>query len=463
VIQENRKPGTSAWRIPRRQSGPRISGYADHTAAHPGQRVRLYVSTQASRFRVEAFRMGYYGGKGARMVWHASSLPGHAQPHCPVTSGTYMVQCDWRPSLRVAIGKNWPTGDYLFKLTAAGGRQSYVPLTVTDPGSRATYVVMNSVLTWQAWNNYGGHDMYGGGRPGGPRTYAQRSRVLSFDRPYHRGHGASGFLYNEYPLVSFAEQHGLDVTYWTNITLGNRPAALRRHRALLSLGHDEQWSAPMRHAATAGRNHGVNLIFFAASPVLRKVRLQASPLGPDRQEVNYRDARADPEYGKNNAEVSQNVWQSPPANDPPSTLVGASYAGYGVKADMVVADPVRWLFAGTGLHAGSHIPDVIRFDYQTYEPSGDHPPHVQVLTRSPVAGHRTDPHAGSAPYADSTYYTWRPSHAGVFSTGTNYWIHAMVRCAPMSRACPAPAVRHVTGNLLHAFGTGPAGRAHPSP
>jgi hypothetical protein len=68
VINENRKPGTTSWRIPTGLSGPTINGYADHIAAHRGQRVRLFVSTGASRFRVEAFRMGYYGGAGARMI-----------------------------------------------------------------------------------------------------------------------------------------------------------------------------------------------------------------------------------------------------------------------------------------------------------------------------------------------------------------------------------------------------------
>jgi hypothetical protein len=37
-----------------------------------------------------------------------------------------------------------------------------VPLIVWDPASHATYLVQNSVLTWQAWNPYGGDDFYGG-------------------------------------------------------------------------------------------------------------------------------------------------------------------------------------------------------------------------------------------------------------------------------------------------------------
>lgn len=368
-----------------------------------------------------------------------------------------MVQCHWHPSLAVTIGRRFVQGDYLFKLVADHGRQSYVPLTITDPDSHATYVVMNAVLTWQAWNPYGGYSMYGGNPPGKQPNYAHRSRVLSFDRPYANGHGAGQFFGRELPLVSYVEQRGLDVTYWTDITLGNHPKELLRHRALLSLSHDEQWSAAMRRAATAGRDHGVNLVFFGAAPIERKVRLQPSPLGPDRQLVNYRDPMADPLYGKDNAAVTQNAWLGPPANDPPSTLVGDSYGGYGEDTDMIITNPVPWLFAGTGLHPGSHLRRLVRYDYGIFSPDGRHPPHVQVLTRSPIA------HGYPAPsHSNATYYTWRPSHAGVFATGTNFWIGALRHCKPGVAHCPRAAVRRITGNLLRAFGAGPAGRAHPS-
>ncbi len=461
VTAENRKPGTSAWRIPKKLTGPRIAGYADHISAHHGQRVRLYVSTKAKTFRVQAFRLGYYGGKQGRLVWHSHKLAGHKQEHCPHTKHTYMVQCSWRPSLNVTIGNRWTPGDYLIKLTAAHGRQSYVPLTVTDPSSHASYVLMNSVLTWQAWNPYGGYDMYGGdGSYTGAKTpphYGHRSRVLSYDRPYSNGHGAGQFFWYERPLVSFMEQHGLDVTYWTNITLDHHPKALQHHQALLSLGHDEQWSASMLHAATAGRQHGVNLAFLGAAPIERKIRLRSSPLGPDRHEINYRDPKADPLYGKHNAEVTQNWWGQPPASKDPTTLVGDTYAGYGEKTDMVISHPHNWLFAGTGLHTGSHLHLLVQRDFARYNPKGPHPPHIQVLTRSPITkGHPSPSHS------NATYYSWRPSKAGIFATGTNAWIHGLKHCAPGAKHCPAGAVRKITGNLLRAFGSGPAGRDHPS-
>ncbi len=451
VIAENRKPGTRSWAIS--GSGTPISGYANAISAQAGQRVTLYVSTAAPQFQVTAYRMGYYGGTGARTIWHSSSVPGSQQPQCPLAQGINMVECHWRASLSFVVGDAWVQGDYLLKLTSSGGGASYVPLTVWDPHSKSTYVVMNAVLTWQAWNTYGGYDMYGGGAPGQTPQYDARARVLSFDRPYAYGAGAGDFLGNELPLVEFVEQYGLDVTYWTDITLAEHPQLLLAHKTLLSLGHDEQWSAAMRTGATQARDHGVNLIFFGASPVLRKVRLESSPLGADRREVNYRDATADPLYGKNNAEVSQNQWSEPPASLPSSELVGASYGGYGIDSDMIVTQPQSWLFTGTGLHTGSALSRLIRYDYDFYDTSSPHPANVQVLTHSPVGGGN---------YADTTYYTTLQSKAGVFETGTNYWVASMSPCDPHAAGCPNDLIRQITGNLFRVFGAGPAGETHPS-
>ncbi len=466
IIAQNRLPGTTSWKITTPQSANGIVGYASTQQARAGQTVTLYVSTQAATFRVDAYRMGYYQGKGARLIWQSSELPGSAQPSCPVTSGIYMVQCSWTPSLHVTITDKWMPGAYLLKLTGSGGQQSYIPIVIWNPDSHAAYVVMEGVLTWQAFNPFGGYDLYTGQPPGlSGYPYPTRSRVLSFDRPYGYGNGAASFLTNEYPLIRFMEEHGLDVTYWTDITLATHGNLLANHKALISLGHDEEWSLRMREAATTARNEGVNLIFFGASPILRKIRLEPSPIGPNMEEVNYRDPQADPLYGRDNAEVTQNWWGQPPANNPASTLVGSSYDGYNVDTHypMVVVDSSSWLFAGTGLSTGDKIPNVLFTDFNAYNTGRPNPPGVEILTHSPV----TFSFDGKAGWADTTYYTWGPSGAGVFESGTNNWINALRPCTaatgnPSPGACPSALLRKMTANLLLLFGQGPAGRTQPS-
>lgn len=465
VVAENKKPGTTRWKITGPQSATGIMGYASRVQARAGQGVWLYVSTQAPSFHVDAFRMGYYGGKGARLVWRSSQLPGKVQAPCPVTPGINMVQCNWGASLHFVITSNWVQGQYLLKLVGSGGQQSYVPLTVWDPASKAAYVIMSGVLTQQVFNPFGGYDIYQGATPCAPNHYpcSSRSRVVSFDRPYANsyGNGAASYLSLVYPLTRFAEKHGLDVTYWTDITLATHGSLLSRHKVLISPGHDEEYSLRMRNALVAARAKGVNLIFFGASPVLRKVRLQASPLGPNMEVVNYRNPQADPLYGKDNARVSQNWWGQPPANLPASTLVGARYIGYNNSGTfpLQVSDASSWLFKGTGLANGAKIPGVITSDLQAYDPArANNPPNVEILDHSPVS---VDLHP-NLHYADTTYYTTAASKAGVFQSGTIGWIPSLISCPGATSSCPAPTMRKLTANLLRVFGAGPVGISHPS-
>jgi hypothetical protein len=462
VVAENHKPGSTGWQLTGNQTAEGIEGFADAAQATVGQKLVLFVSTQAPAFHVEAYRMGYYGGAGGRLVWRSSELAGRAQPTCPVTTGINMVSCNWTESLSFVVTSAWVQGQYLLKLVGSGGQQSYIQLTIWDPASHATYVIMSGVLTDQAFNPFGGYDLYQGATACAPNEYpcSSRSLVVSFDRPYANGSGAGSYLSLIYPLTRFAEQAGLDVTYWTDITLSTHGNLLVDHKVLISPGHDEEWSLDMRRAATAAANHGVNLIFFGASPVLRKVRLQPSPLGADGEMVNYRDPQADPFYGVNDAEVSQNWWGQPPANSPDNSLVGATYIGYYNDGSfpLVVTSPNSWLFKGTGLGANAQIPGVLSGDFQAYDPgAGDNPPGVEILAHSPVtvSGHP------ERNFADTSYYTMAGSGAGVFSSGTVNWIPALQDC-PTAANCPGDVLQKVTGNLLRVFGAGPVGLTYPS-
>jgi len=466
VVAENQRPGSAGWQIQGRPPGM-IAGFADRVSAQPGDTIGLYVSTDASTFRVEAYRMGYYQGAGARLVWTSAPTPGRVQRACSRTAGVNMVACEnWTASLSFPVTPAFLEGDYLLKLVGSGGQQSYVPLTVTNPASLAAYVVKNDVYTWQAWNPYGGYDFYAGVGRCPPKVYplCTRARVVSFDRPYGYGEGAGDFLGSEYPLVRFVEQHGLDVTYVTDVDVEQDPSLLLAHRALLSLGHDECWSLAERLAAQAAEAHGVNIAFFAASPMLRHVRPQTSPLGADREVVDYRNAAEDPLDGRGDPrQVTGNTWSSPPADWSETPFVGEAYAGYlapgAPPAAFVVADASAWIFRGTGVHDGTTIPGVLATDFDQFDPSV-HPADLQILGHSPIPrAHATT--SRSAPYSDMTYWTDPASGAAVFDSGINSWIPSLTPCQPTT-ACPATVVGQITANLLALLGQGPAGRTQPS-
>jgi hypothetical protein len=457
VIDENKKAGTTAWHLDG-DGGAAINGFANLTAAYEGQKVTFYVTTSAARYHISAYRIGYYGGKGGRLVWRSGEMKGVAQPACTLAPTINMVACDnWAPSITLNIGPQFVQGDYLFKLVADPGSQSYIPLAIWDPSSHAAYVVQNSVLTWQGWNTWDGYDMYGGAPPGDTPQYDNRALVLSFDRPYANGSGAGDFMALEYPLIYWAEEHGLDVTYWTDVTFSEHPDLLRRHKALLTLGHDETWTLQERNGVIAARGEGVNVIYFGASPVLRHARLQASPMGPNREEVDYRDPTADPIYATDPGDATGNTWAEPPANAPPSEVVGDTYQGYGLNDAMVVTDASTWPFAGSGAPQGAQLKGVEAGDYDAYDTSQPSPPNVEILSHSPV-----EPEVGHILDADMTYYTWQNGGGGVLATGTIGWIPAMESCKGTLPACPSAVVQAVTGNILRLFGEGPAGKYHPS-
>ena len=455
VIEENRRPGTADWHITGPTSGGEIEGYAEATSVDRGQSVRLFVSTRASTYRVEAYRIGWYGGRQGRLVWKSGVLDGVHQADATVDRTTNMVEARWSPSLSVNVDRSWPPGNYLFKLVAANGYSQYVPLTVRDDDSRAALLVVNAVTTWQAYNRWGGHSLYEGVDRAGATSASARADVVSFDRPYENDSGAGDYLGNELPMVSLLEKEGYDVSYWTDVDLHSRSGQLVNHRALLTLGHDEYWSKEMRDGVEAARDRGVNVAFFGANAVFRAIRLAPSDLGPNRRQVNYRVASADPLHGVDDSRVTVS-WREPPLNRPESTLVGAFYQCNPVKADFVVADASAWVFTGTGLRTGDRIPGLVGPEYDRYDVNAPLPPGpVQVLGHSPLRC------GGGPSYADMTYYS-TPSGAGVVATGTNWWISRLDPACPPADGCYDERVARVTRNVLDAFVAGPAGRAHPS-
>jgi hypothetical protein len=453
VASENSKPGTPGWTVQHPSLGGEIEGYADRVSAQHGDTVTLFVTSTAPTWTATAVRMGWYGGVLARQVWRSPTQTGARQPASTRDPVTNLVDTHWSPSLRVTIDAAWPGGDYLFKLVSSTGWDSYIPLTVRDDSSRAPVLIVNSVTTWQAYNLWGGYDLYEGVSSGGA-SFESRARIVSFDRPYKIGDGSGDFLGSEYPLVSLVESLGLDLTYTTNLDVHERPESLLKHKVFVSLGHDEYWSLTMRQAAIAARDRGVNFMFLAANALFRHIRLSPSPLGPDRHEIDYKSAVEDPLFGRDNADVTVS-WRDPPNSWPEESLIGDYYQCNPVQNDMVVSDASSWVYTGTGLADGARMPGVVGSEYDRYVPGIiGAPPNVELLAHSPV-------HCRGRPdFADMTYYS-ASSGAGVFATGTTGWIaHLDPSCGPPK--CAGVSVTRITQNVLAAFGAGPAGQQHAS-
>jgi hypothetical protein len=438
--------GDPTWRITRLGSEHAIEGWADRTSVLPGSRVGVHVSTTGRSWRLVAYRMGWYGGALAHMVWRSDAHPGVRHTRVGPAPGTNTVWTTWPVSLTLSTA-GWLPGAYLLRLDSDVG-QRYIPLTVRSPDTAGRIVLINAVTTWQAYNAWGGYNAYHG--PGGLNDFDDRARVVSFDRPY-QGDGSADFIGLELPVLAHAERLGLDLAYATDIDLHELPHLLRGARAVISLGHDEYWSSAMRTAVTRARDAGTNVAFLGANAVFRQIRMAASRIGPDRLEINYKRT-SDPLYGINDREVTVD-WREPPLSDPESSLTGTFYECNPVRADMIITDPGNWLFAGTGATRGMHLRRLIGPEYDRVNPAEPTPAHIEVLTHSAVRCR------GVPSYADSAYYTVA-SGAGVFASGTSAFIAGLPEAGATGRT--AAVIGGELSNLLRAFARGPARLTHPA-
>ncbi|MCM2422707.1 N,N-dimethylformamidase beta subunit family domain-containing protein [Streptomyces sp. RKAG293] len=453
---ENARRGDPAWAIIRAGTTQAVEGFADRVSVLAGERFGLHVSTVASGFTVSAYRMGWYGGARARLVWRSAVLPGHRQPAATVDAKTRTVHTGWARTTTVDT-TDWPEGSYLLRLDAQGGAgQRYVPITVRSPSTTGRTVVVNAVATWQAYNLWGGHNLYDG--PAGGRK--NRSLEVTFDRPYQYGHGAGQFLVYEAPLIALAEQLGIPLAYTTGVDLARDPDLLRGAAALLSLGHDEYWSDSQRQHVTAARDAGTNLAILGANCCFRRIRFGASAYGPDRDIACYKaDYRTDPGFLAGGAATQK--FRAAPGANPESSLLGVIYDDYPVDAAYVVTNPGHWLFTGTDVTYGDSFPHLVGAEFDRVNTIWPTPRPLEILAHSPVTCE------GRPSFSDTAYYS-APGGAGVFASGTMRWVEALDAKGPGGRgnhgmnAAAGAFARTTTKNLLLAFATGPVGRSRPA-
>jgi hypothetical protein len=158
-----------------------VEGFSTQFSVAPGDTVQFKVKTPAgsSSYRYEIYRLGWYGGQGARQVWPACEVapPGEcpritvsnnpAQPLCrryrsddvglDVPDCTnWLIAPDPAASWRVDAGA--VSGVYIARLSSVDDPEdvSHVPFVVREAaeGPRADVLYQLADSTWQAYNNY---------------------------------------------------------------------------------------------------------------------------------------------------------------------------------------------------------------------------------------------------------------------------------------------------------------------
>jgi len=292
IACENTKPGNapSEWDVTG-SGNAAIQGFATDISVDQGETVGFKVSTNATSYRLDIYRLGYYGGQGARKVATAQpsvALP-QTQPSCVFASDTRLVDCgNWSQSASWTVPADAVSGIYLAKLVRTDGTagSSHIVFVVRDDDGGSDLLFQTSDTTWQAYNRYGGYSLYYGS--------PSRAYKVSYNRPFStRGCCDETWLFgSEYPMLRWLEANGYNVSYSTNVDTERRGGELLKHKAFLSVGHDEYWSKGQRDSVEAARSAGVNLAFFTGNEIYWKTRWENSIDGsatPYRTLVSYKE------------------------------------------------------------------------------------------------------------------------------------------------------------------------------
>jgi hypothetical protein len=277
IACENQKTGNSPdeWDITGAGSDT-IQGFSTDISVNAGSPISFKIDTAVSNYTITIYRLGYYDGDGARQVatvTPSATLPQH-QPNCITDASVELYDCgNWAVSATWNVPSSAVSGVYIAKLEIpTTGARSHITFVVRNDASHSDIVFQTSDTTWQAYNTYGGSDFYQGAANG-------RAYKVSYNRPVMtRGDngGRDFFFSNEYPLVSFLEQNGYDVSYIAGVDTDRRGDLLTNHKVFLSVGHDEYWSGTQRANVEAARDAGVNLQFLSGNEVYWKTRYEAS-------------------------------------------------------------------------------------------------------------------------------------------------------------------------------------------
>lgn len=439
VREENARPGTTAWKISSIATDAQLAGFADHASVVPGEKVVLKVDAQAPTWTATAYRLGYYAGAGGREVWKSEPVRGTRQAPFKVLDQQMVSAAHWTPSLTVDT-TGWPAGSYVLTLVDSIGKQKYIPLTVRSTDFQGKTLFVAATSTYQAYNHFGGYSLYKG-----PTPTDEKATRVSFDRPYDQD-GARFAVGYERSLVYTAEKFGLPMAYASSGDLEKGPAAFAGVVGVISPGHDEYWSVPMRTTVEALRDGGTNLAFFGANAVYWRIRFEAD----GRQIVGWK-GEGDPVKG----ETTTDLWR---LSRPESTLVGQLYECFPAHGAMVVATPDWFGFAGTGAKAGSNYPGLVGVEIDRAYPSPIGPSNLQVAAHSPVQCAQQ----GST-FSDMTWYA-TPSGAGVFASGSMDFRSGIEAGGSVPAGMTPASVAFasaVTRNVLTAISQPKAGVAHP--
>ena len=421
---ENENPGIKMspkeWKALDLFTAGQSALWLDKDSVTCGDTISIHAAA-TSRYNQEegprtfhVIRIGYYHGTGAREIWSSkpTKLVYRNTPSVKVL--TRMVETKWPVTSSFVVGSDWAPGLYLVtSLSPKGVLENWAPFFLRSPPNTAKLLVINSTLTWQAYNTFGGRSAYRA--PVSPKT--ERSKVVSFDRPYI-GSGIMHIDRDAVSLTQYLESEGIEADQVTDVDITQTPHLVDGYSGIVLSGHPEYMTHSEFETLLAARNQGINIAIFGANSAYWQVRLSSSPTGANRRMAIYRDATIDPltttdkltvEFG--NVRIN---WQ-------PSLITGEKTAGVHVKGDLNLVEKPSWLNTPSNF-AIPGWPDNSEIDSQALGQAA--PPHSHIFLSGPFKLKNPNSKAAGIKTrslkAQSIWFTL-PSGSAEFVAGINYW------------------------------------------
>jgi hypothetical protein len=275
IVLENQKQGTpeSVWQINPGQDSTKLEGFTTAISTNIGSTVQFKIDnlTGNSNYQIQIYRLGYYGGDGARLITTLQHTTSVAQPAPITNSATGEVDAgNWSVTDSWNIPSSTVSGVYVANVVQ-GNQVFQIPFVVKDPNSTSDIVFQTDDQTWQAYNGWGGANLYGGNGPA-PNGAAY---AVSYNRPittYDSSGVSSGSQDTvwgaEYSAIYWLEENGYDVSYISGMDAATNGSLLLNHKIYMDVGHDEYWTDSQVANVQAAANAGVNLAFMSGNEIL---------------------------------------------------------------------------------------------------------------------------------------------------------------------------------------------------
>lgn len=362
-----------------------VNGYCWPQSVAPGGDVGFHLSSAGERpVSVEVARVA----ADRTVVWSGTVEAGdHPTPRDAPANG-----CNWPAATTIATDKDWASGYYEVLLTIdvdGKSRQSHAFFVVRPKAdSTNTILLQLATNTWHAYNDFGGQNLYTGGthsslqrpmargylhKPAGAGRRVTTTHPPDPDMHTHVGYvrgnhlspyaGSAGWPDWEEPFLAWAERNGYGIDVITNADLEEHPQIVDGYQLLLSVGHDEYWSGPMRDTVEGFVAKGGNVAFFSGNTSLWQVRMEEQVDGIASVMVGYKGFfKQDPVYDTDRIGELTTIWSDHLVGRPENEMTGVSFTRGGYHrigkrvtngaGGYTVYRPGHWMFEGTGIDYG---------------------------------------------------------------------------------------------------------------